>query len=114
MLNKLFSLKKKYEQQAEDQAYITDVNAASMYGASIQIHIILWMAFSFVIIAIIWADFAELDEVTRGSGKTIPSSHIQVIQNLEGGILAEILVREGKIVEKNKPILQLDAVRFAS
>lgn len=114
MLNKLFSLKKKYEQQAEDQTYITDVNAASMYGASIQSHIILWMAFSFIIIAIIWADFAELDEVTRGSGKTIPSSHIQVIQNLEGGILAEILVREGQVVEKNQPLLQLDAVRFAS
>ncbi|MEH6502459.1 MAG: HlyD family type I secretion periplasmic adaptor subunit [Cycloclasticus sp.] len=114
MLNKLSSLKKKYEQQTEDHMYVTDVNAASLYGASIQSHIILWVAFSFMVIAITWASFAELDEVTRGAGKTIPSSHIQVIQNLEGGILAEILVKEGQTVEKNQPLMQLDAVRFSS
>ncbi|MFT6624122.1 MAG: adhesin transport system membrane fusion protein [Cycloclasticus sp.] len=114
MLNKISALKKKYEQQAEDHLYVTDVNAASLYGASIQSHIILWMALSFMVIAITWASFAELDEVTRGSGKTIPSSHIQIIQNLEGGILAEILVKEGQIVEKNQPLMQLDAVRFSS
>jgi adhesin transport system membrane fusion protein len=114
MLNKISALKKKYEQQAEDHLYVTDVNAASLYGASIQSHIILWMALSFMVIAITWASFAELDEVTRGAGKTIPSSHIQIIQNLEGGILAEILVKEGQIVEKNQPLMQLDAVRFSS
>jgi len=114
MLNKISALKKKYEQQAEDHLYVTDVNAASLYGASIQSHIILWMALSFMVIAITWASFAELDEVTRGAGKTIPSSQIQIIQNLEGGILAEILVKEGQIVEKNQPLMQLDAVRFSS
>tara|TARA_R110002074_G_scaffold145034_2_gene293423 strand:+ start:51927 stop:53282 length:1356 start_codon:yes stop_codon:yes gene_type:complete len=114
MLNKISALKKKYEQQTEDHMYVTDVNAASLYGASIQSHIILWMALSFMVIAITWASFAELDEVTRGAGKTIPSSHIQIIQNLEGGILAEILVKEGQIVEKNQPLMQLDAVRFSS
>lgn len=103
MLNKISALKKKYEQQTEDHMYVTDVNAASLYGASIQSHIILWMALSFMVIAITWASFAELDEVTRGAGKTIPSSHIQIIQNLEGGILAEILVKEGQIVEKINP-----------
>ena len=114
MLKKLNHIKKKYEQQAEDQYYITDVNSASLYGASIQSHIILWLAVSFVVIAIIWASFAELDEVTRGTGKTTPSSHIQIIQNLEGGILAEILVKEGQMVTKGQPLLQLDAVRFSS
>lgn len=114
MLNKISTVKKKYKQHAENQTYVTDVNAASLYGASIQSHLILWISFIFVIIALIWANFAELDEVTRGSGKTTPSSHIQVIQNLEGGILAEILVREGETVEKGQALLQLDAVRFAS
>jgi adhesin transport system membrane fusion protein len=72
------------------------------------------MSLSFVVVAIIWANFAELDEVTRGSGKTTPSSHIQVVQNLEGGILSEILVREGQVVEKGQALLKLDPVRFAS
>ena len=114
MLNKLSELKSNHKHQAEDQAFLTDVNAANLYGASIQSHVILWLAFSFVIIAIIWANYATLDEVTRGSGKTIPSSHIQVVQNLEGGILSEILIKEGQLVEKGQPLLKLDTVRFAS
>jgi adhesin transport system membrane fusion protein len=114
MLNKLAELKADHKYQTEDQAYLTDVNEANLYGASIQSHIILWIAFSFVIIAIIWANYATLDEVTRGSGKTIPSSHIQVVQNLEGGILSKILIKEGDLVNKGQALLKLDAVRFAS
>ena len=114
MLNKIAEIKSDHKSQAEDQAFLTDVNAANLYGASIQSHILLWLSFSFVVIAIIWANFATLDEVTRGSGKTIPSSHIQVVQNLEGGILSEILIKEGDLVEKGQVLLKLDAVRFAS
>ena len=114
MLNKIAEIKSDHISQAEDQAFLTDVNAANLYGASIQSHILLWLSFSFVVIAIIWANFATLDEVTRGSGKTIPSSHIQVVQNLEGGILSEILIKEGDLVEKGQVLLKLDAVRFAS
>ncbi len=114
MLNKLSDLKTRYQQQSEDQDFLTDVNSANLYGASIQSHLILWLAFSFVIIAIIWAHYATLDEVTRGAGKIIPSSHIQVVQNLEGGILADILVKEGDLVEKGQALLKLNTVRFAS
>lgn len=77
-------------------------------------HWILWLTFGFFVIALIWAKFATLDEVTRGKGKIIPSSRIQVIQNLEGGILAEILVGEGDLVEKNQALLRLDDIRFSS
>lgn len=97
-----------------DRHYISDVNAANLQGASFHSHLILWLVFTFVVISLIWANFATLDEVTRGSGKIIPSSHIQVVQNLEGGILSEILVKEGDLVEKGQPLLQLDEVRFAS
>ncbi len=104
----------KSNNHSEDQAYLSDVNSANLYGAATRSHIILWLTFSFFIIALIWANFAKLDEVTRGSGKIIPSSHIQVLQNLEGGILSEILVEEGELVEKGQVLLKLDAVRFAS
>lgn len=114
MLNKISEIKSDHKSQVEDQAFLTDVNAANLYGASIQSHVLLWLSISFVVIAIIWANFATLDEVTRGSGKTIPSSHIQVVQNLEGGILSEILIKEGDLVEKGQALLKLDAVRFAS
>ncbi|NOQ16388.1 MAG: HlyD family type I secretion periplasmic adaptor subunit [Methyloprofundus sp.] len=103
-----------HRKRKEDLAFLSDVNSANLYGASIQSHIILWVAVSFFIIAIIWASIAELDEITRGSGKTIPSSHVQVLQNLEGGILSAILVKEGELVEKGQALLKLDTVRFAS
>lgn len=114
MLSTLSKLKSKHQAQSEDKDFLTDVNAANLYGASIISHLILWLAFSFIVIAIIWANFATLDEVTRGTGKIIPSSQIQVIQNLEGGIVLDILVKEGDIVEKGQTLLKLDTVRFAS
>lgn len=114
MLNKLAELRSDHQHQSEDQAYLTDVNAANLYGVPLKSHIILWLSFCFVICAIIWAHFATLDEVTRGSGKTIPSSHIQIVQNLEGGILSDILIKEGDLVNKGQALLKLDAVRFAS
>ncbi len=100
--------------QADDLRYMTDVNAANQLGVPLSSHLLLWLTFSFIVIAIIWAKFALLDEVTRGSGKIIPSSQIQVVQNLEGGILSEILVREGELVEKGQALLKLKAVRFSS
>lgn len=114
MLNKTSNLKLSYQQQSEDQEFLTDVNSVSLYGSSIQSHLILWLSFSFIIIAAIWANYATLDEVTRGAGKTIPSSHIQVVQNLEGGILSDILVKEGDLVEKGQALLKLNTVRFAA
>ena len=55
-----------------------------------------------------------IDEVTKGDGKAIPSSKIQKIQNLEGGIVSEMFVKEGQIVEAGAPLIRLDDTRFAS
>ncbi len=63
---------------------------------------------SFFIIAFIWAHWAELDQVTRGDGRVIPSSHIKIIDHLEGGIVRKILVREGEIVQKGQLLLNID------
>lgn len=75
-------------------------------------HFILWGAFLVLILSIIWAHFAILDEVTSGEGKVIPSSQIQVIQNLEGGIVNKLYVHEGEIVQNNQVLMQIDNVRF--
>jgi adhesin transport system membrane fusion protein len=98
----------------DDEPYVSDVNAAHMGGVRPRFRIILWMAALFLVLALIWAHFSKLDELTRASGKVIPSSQLQVVQNLEGGILAELQVQEGDLVEKNQPILRIDDIRFAS
>ncbi len=97
-----------------DDAFMTDTNAAVVMGASRTSHLILLATAAFLVSALTWAAFAEIDEVTRGEGKVIPSSKIQVIQNLEGGILTEILVSEGQFVDKDQPLLRLDDIRFSS
>ncbi|MDW1813991.1 biotin/lipoyl-binding protein, partial [Vibrio sp. Vb2362] len=55
-----------------------------------------------------------IDKVTVGQGKVIPSSQIQVVQNLEGGLVKEILVKEGQLVEKGQQLLLIDDTRFRS
>lgn len=68
----------------------------------------------FFLVFIGWAAFASLDEVTRGQAQVIPSQRIQEIQNLEGGIISEIFVREGQIVEKGTVLVRLDNESAAS
>lgn len=77
-------------------------------------HVLLVGVLMFFIVFLLWASWAELEEVTRGTGKVIPSRQTQVIQNLEGGIVAEIMVREGQIVEEGNVLLRIDNVRAAS
>ena len=68
----------------------------------------------FFLVFIVWSAFAPLDEVTRGQAQVIPSQRIQEIQNLEGGIISEIFVREGQIVEKGTVLVRLDNESAAS
>ncbi len=77
-------------------------------------HVLLLTIVTFFGIFVVWAAWAELDEVTRGDGKVIPSRQIQVIQNLEGGILADLFVREGQIVDEGQVLLRIDNVRAES
>ncbi len=77
----------------EDIHFMPDVHAAARRRGRGSAYILTIMTFLFVAVMLFWADYAVLDEVTRGEGRVIPSSKTQIIQNLEGGILSEILVR---------------------
>jgi membrane fusion protein, adhesin transport system len=61
-----------------------------------------------------WAALARVDEVTRGEGKVIPASRIQLVQNLEGGIVRRITTREGAMVREGDVLVQIDATSFGS
>lgn len=81
----------------------TDRQGSRVFG-----HLLLAAIGVFVVAFITWASMATLDEVTRGQGRVVPSSKIQVIQNLEGGIVAEILVNEGAVVDKGQVLLRIE------
>jgi adhesin transport system membrane fusion protein len=72
------------------------------------------MVVAFFVLFFAWASWATLDEVTRGDGKVIPSSQVQKVQNLEGGILAAIEVHEGEVVDPGQVLLRIDNLRAAS
>ncbi|SUW62400.1 Type I secretion system membrane fusion protein PrsE [Buttiauxella agrestis] len=93
---------------------INEVSHALIDDSPRVIRLTLWTILALVVLSFIWAGFAQLDEVTRGEGKAIPSSRLQKIQNLEGGIVTELFVHEGQIVEAGTPLLHLDDTRFAS
>ena len=73
-------------------------------------HFLLLAIFAFFCVAIIWASFAKLDITARGEGQVIPSSKIQSIQNLEGGIVEEFFVKEGDRVKKGQLLVRLKDV----
>jgi membrane fusion protein, adhesin transport system len=98
----------------EDRDFVAGRVGAELHRPRRSAHLLLLVIAAFFVVAFAWASHASLDEVTRAEGRVIPSSHIQVVQNLEGGIVADILVREGEIVERGQVLLRINDVRAAS
>jgi len=91
-----------------------EVNKALLDDAPRVVRVTLWAIFVFFIAMILWASLASIDEVTHGEGRAIPSSRLQKVQNLEGGIVAEVFVHEGEVVKAGAPLLRLDDTQFRS
>ena len=100
--------------EKKDLQYMSSVSEAMLEQAPTGAKLILWAVAVFIVLAIFWASWAELDELSRGEGEIIPSKQLQVIQNLEGGIVAEILIKEGELVEKGQVLMRIDDTRFSS
>ena len=76
--------------------------------------IVIWLSVASVSVLLLWSAFAVLDEVTRGEGKVIPSRQVQILQSLDGGIVSEILAREGQTVKAGDLLLKVDPTRMVS
>lgn len=106
--------KHKSRLSAEDFEFVSNVRSAVLIKAPKSTQRVLWGIAAIVIWFIVWANFAEIDEITRGQGKVIPSGQLQVVQNLEGGIVKEIMVKEGARVKAGQPLLKIDNTKFTS
>ena len=100
--------------KSANQFSTSEVNKALLDDAPRVVRITLWAIFAFFLALIVWASLASIDEVTRGEGRAIPSSRLQKVQNLEGGIVAQVFVHEGEVVQAGAPLLRLDDTRFKS
>lgn len=99
---------------AKDLDMVDDVYGAIMTDAPTGHRLTIWTLFLLITSFVIWAYFSELDQVTTGMGKVIPSSQIQVIQSLDGGILQDLYVQEGMLVKQEQPLARIDDTRFRS
>ncbi|HNS57030.1 MAG TPA: HlyD family type I secretion periplasmic adaptor subunit [Smithellaceae bacterium] len=98
----------------EDPDFATDIRETILAQTPQGGRLIIWATLILLVIFIVWASFSELEEVTRGEGKVVPSSHVQIVQNLEGGIISEILINVGDKVKKDQLLLKMDPTRFSS
>lgn len=94
--------------------FMTELEAATRLRPSRASMLLMFSIIALIIAFVIWASTARIEEMTRGQGSVVPSKEIQVIQSLEGGVLEEILVRQGELVEKEQILLRISDVIFAS
>lgn len=92
----------------EDLLFMPDLLAAEYRKGRNIAYILTFMAVLFFLVFGFWAALTELDEVTRGEGTFTPAQKTQIIQNLEGGIISEILVKEGDVVEKGDVLVRIN------
>lgn len=98
----------------EDLDYMSDLRAAIVRGPRLSTSLLLFAIVGFIAAAAYWTSQATIPVIARGEGRVIPSSQIQVVQHLEGGILAEILVREGEVVKAGQTLLKVNDIQFES
>jgi adhesin transport system membrane fusion protein len=98
----------------EDLHWDDESDLAILEQTPLRAKVLLYSIASALVVLIIWAFFAKVDEVTRGEGRVIPSKQVQVIQSLDGGIVSEILVAEGQSVKIGTPLIRIDETRAVS
>ena len=113
-LDPLRRLSERFGGAGDDTEFMRASAAAVMEGPRRLSHYILWATVAFFVIGVTWASLAIVDEVTVAEGKVIPSSQVQIVQNLEGGIVSQILVKVGQVVQKDQAIMRIDDTRFTA
>jgi adhesin transport system membrane fusion protein len=117
MIGRLFNsqLNKRLPLRPEgNQDWDADADWARLEQEPLRARALLYCGVLVLVALVVWAGFAEIDEVTRGEGKVIPSSQVQIVQSMDGGIVSEILVREGETVTPGQVLLRIDPTRFLS
>ncbi len=102
------------QEESETVDFATDADLAILRQEPLRARMLLRTIGIVVALFIMWAAVAQLDEVTRGEGKVIPSRQVQILQSIDGGLVSEILVREGDVVQANQLLIKIDETRFVS
>lgn len=97
-----------------DAAFMSDVQESLLSQSTPGSKLVLYLIVGVFVSALVWANYARVEEITRAEAKVISLSREQIIQSLEGGILAEMNVREGAVVQAGDVLLKIDPTRAQS
>ncbi|MDR3394551.1 MAG: HlyD family type I secretion periplasmic adaptor subunit [Parasulfuritortus sp.] len=98
----------------EELDWVSDADWAMIQQEPLKARFVLRWVGGIILVLLIWAAFAQVDEVTRGIGKVTPSRQLQIIQAVDPGVVSEIDVKEGQSVEQGQVLLKIDETRFLS
>ena len=91
---------------------MTTIDPAALQDSSRRLSLTIWIVVAAIVIFLLWASMAWVDQIVRGPGEITSSAKPQIIQNLEGGILAELYVGEGDVVEPGQVIARLQSTQY--
>lgn len=100
--------------QVRNQSWEADTEYALLNQEPLRARRLMYLAMLAVAALLWWAAYAEMDEIARGEGRVIPSSKLQVVQAVDGGVVESIKVRVGDVVQAGQLLMQIDTTRFAS
>ena len=98
----------------EFRGWDSDAEWTLIQQSPVRARLLLYVLLLVFAALVFWASVAEIDEVARGEGRVIPSAQLQIIQSFDGGVVSEILVREGQVIEEGEVLLRVDPTRFLS
>src|SRR5690606_10802398 len=98
----------------EQPDWVEDADWARLQQEPLRARALLYAIAIVLMLLLLWAALATVDEVARGEGKVIPSRQLQIIQSFDGGVVEEILVSEGQVVNAGDLLLRIDSTRFVS
>ncbi|MDP3300966.1 MAG: HlyD family type I secretion periplasmic adaptor subunit [Sulfuricurvum sp.] len=105
---------KKFSFDENDYNFMRSLSAAVLEDSPSKLRSVLLFWIITVVFLLLWAGFSSIDELVRGDGQVVPGGENQMIQHLEGGILSEILVKEGQKVKGGDTVLKIENVKSAS
>lgn len=97
-----------------DTDFMTELDAVRHMQPHKASGVLLGALAALTILFFLWAGFSQIDEIARGQGQVVPSQDVQIVQSLEGGILAELMVSEGDLVKKGQILLRISDITFSS
>ncbi len=109
-----FEIKDHPEAHENLKDFVTDADHYILHQAPIRGMLIIRVALVSIFVLIIWAALTQVDELVKGDGKVVPSSQLQVLQSLDGGVIKAILVKEGDEVKAGQALVEIDTTRFVS